>query len=135
MTNFFRTLGYMLIGILLAGGGQGTFARQVLMLPTAITGGNAERVAAIDAFANTEAEFRMVTGATNLTRMPVLGSANAISQTTPTSAPGLYNLMLAACASSAIDDTNGATIQSAFANRWANSIGFYVGGLERWPGS
>ncbi|UBB18890.1 hypothetical protein [Comamonas odontotermitis] len=117
MTNFFRTLGYMLIGILLAGGGQGAFARQVLMLPAVITGGNAECVAAIDAFANTEVEFAMVVGATNLMRMPVLGRANAISQTTPASAPGPYNLMQAASASSAIDDANGAIIQSAFANR------------------
>ncbi|MFE1573133.1 hypothetical protein ACFIQG_15100 [Comamonas odontotermitis] len=45
------------------------------MLAADITGGNAERLGAIDAFTNTEAEFAMVVGATNLTRIPVFDSA------------------------------------------------------------
>lgn len=128
MAELFRTLGYMLIGILLVGEGQLAFAQQLLVLTANIARANAERLDAIDAFTNVEPEFATAVGATNPTRMFVLGNTNAISQTTFNQAPDPYGVVLVVSAYSATGDAHQAVIQSAAANRWANSFGFLVNG-------
>jgi len=77
---------------------------------------------------NLEAEFGGVVGAANLTRMTVLSNANAISQATFTAAPGPYDIVVVASTYNPIHSTNWAVLQSAVANRWANSIVFFVDG-------
>ena len=114
--------------MLLWGGSQMAFAQKVLMLTTNIAAPNAERTDAIGAFDNLQAEFAAVVGASNITRLSVLSNANAISQATFTSAPGPYDIVLVSSAYSLIDNTNWAVLQNAVANRWANSIVFFVDG-------
>lgn len=122
---FFRLL---MAAFLLCAGAQQALAQKVLMLTTNIAGTNPERSDAIAAYDNMQAEFEAVVGAANLTRMSVLGNANAISQTTFTAAPGPYDIVIVAGTYSPIDDSNWAVIQNAVANRWANTVVFFMDG-------
>ncbi|WP_182343923.1 DUF5979 domain-containing protein [Comamonas koreensis] len=129
MTNplmFFRLL---LAAFLLSFGAQHALAQKVLLLTTNIAGPNAEQDDAIRAYTNLQNEFSSQLASTSdLTRMSVLGNANAISATTFTDAPGPYDIVIVAGTYRSIDDTNWAVLQNAVANRWANSIVFFVDG-------
>lgn len=128
MRTSIRFVGLILTAMLLWGGSQMAFAQKVLMLTTNIAAPNAENSDAIQAYTNLQNEFQNVVGAANLTRMSVLSNANAISQATFTSAPGPYDIVIVAGTYRPIDDTNWTVIQNAVANRWANSIVFFVDG-------
>ena len=128
MRNILRILGAVLTATLLWGGSQQAFAQKVLLLTTNVTAPNAENADAILAYTNLQNEFESVVGAANLTRMSILGNANAISQATFTSAPGPYDIVVVAGTYRPIDNTNWTVIQNAVANRWANSIVFFVDG-------
>ncbi|MBB6578238.1 hypothetical protein HNP33_002319, partial [Comamonas odontotermitis] len=123
MQKIIRALGFLLTAALLWGGSQQAFAQKVLLLTT--TESAADAMQAND---NLEAEFGSVVGAANLTRMTVLSNANGISQATFTAAPGPYDIVVVASTYNPIDNTNWAVLQSAVANRWANSIVFFVDG-------
>lgn len=123
MQKIIRALGFLLAAALLWGGSQQAFAQKVLLLTT--TESAADAMQAND---NLEAEFGSVVGAANLTRMTVLSNANGISQATFTAAPGPYDIVVVASTYNPIDNTNWAVLQSAVANRWANSIVFFVDG-------
>jgi len=129
MTNplmFFRLL---LAAFLLSFGAQHALAQKVLLLTTNIAGPNAEQDDAIRAYTNLQNEFSsQLASPSDLTRMSVLGNANAISATTFTDAPGPYDIVIVAGTYRSIDDTNWAVLQNAVANRWANSIVFFVDG-------
>ncbi|TDS73885.1 putative secreted protein (IPTL-CTERM system target) [Comamonas sp. JUb58] len=125
LAKFFRLL---LAALVLCAGGQHALAQKVLMLTTNVTGANAENPDAIDAYTNMESEFAAVVGAANITRMSVLGDANTISSATFTAAPGPYDIAIVAGTYKAIDDSNWAVIQNAVANRWANSVVFFMDG-------
>ncbi|WP_423935141.1 DUF5979 domain-containing protein [Comamonas sp. 23] len=129
MTNplmFFRLL---LAAFLLSFGAKHALAQKVLLLTTNIAGPNAEQDDAIRAYTNLQNEFSSQLASTSdLTRMSVLGNANAISATTFTDAPGPYDIVIVAGTYRSIDDTNWAVLQNAVANRWANSIVFFVDG-------
>ncbi|WP_395026537.1 IPTL-CTERM sorting domain-containing protein [Comamonas odontotermitis] len=99
------------------------FAQKVLMLTT-----NETATDATLANNNLQSEFQSVVGAANFTRMDVLSNANTISQATFTSAPGPYDIVIVASTYNPVDSTNWAVIQNAVANRWANSIVFFVDG-------
>lgn len=119
----------VLTAFLLCVGAQSAFAQKVLMLTTNIAGTNAEDADAITAYNNMEGEFTSaLTNPTDLTRLSVLGDANAISQTTFTDAPGPYDIVIVSSTYRAIHPTNWTVIQSAVANRWANSIVFFIDG-------
>lgn len=128
MRTSIRFVGLILTAVLLWGGSQMAFAQKVLMLTTNIAAPNAERADAIGAFDNLQAEFAAVVGASNITRMSVLSNANAISQSTFTGGSGPYDIVLIASAYSLIDNSNWTVLQNAVANRWANSIVFFVDG-------
>lgn len=128
MRNILRILGAVLAATLLWGGSQQVFAQKVLLLTTNVTAPSAENADAILAYTNLQNEFESVVGAANLTRMSVLGNANAISQSTFTSAPDPYDIVVIAGTYRPIDNTNWIVIQNAVANRWANSIVFFVDG-------
>lgn len=113
---FFRLL---MAAFLLCSGAQQALAQKVLLLTT-----NEVATDATQANNNLEAEFAGVVGAANLTRMTVLSNPNAISQTTFTSAPGPYDIVVVASTYLPVDPTNWTVLQSAVANRWANSIVF-----------
>ncbi|MGF6214369.1 hypothetical protein, partial [Comamonas sp. 4034] len=123
MRSYIRFFGLMLAAALLWGGPQQVFAQKVLLLTTTESASDA-----MQANDNLEAEFGSVVGATNLTRMTVLSNANAISQATFTAAPGPYDIVIVASTYNPIDSTNWTVLQSAVANRWANSIVFFVDG-------
>ncbi|MFE1574428.1 hypothetical protein ACFIQG_21970, partial [Comamonas odontotermitis] len=126
MGKILRVLRCMLIGMFLIGGGQLAFAQKVLMLTTNVTGPNTENQEAIDLYNNMQAEFTAVVGASNLTRLSVLGDTNAISQATFSNAQGPYDIVIVSSVYRLIDSTNWAVLQNAVANRWANSIIFFV---------
>ena len=118
----------MFAAVLLWGGSQQAYAQKVLLLTTNVTGPNAEEPDAIVAYNNLQSEFERVVGAPNLTRMSVLGTANAISQSTFSATPGPYDIVIFAGTYRPIDISNWTVIQNAVANRWANSIVFFVDG-------
>lgn len=113
----------MLVGMFLLGGGQLAFAQKVLILTT-----NETALDAIEASNNLQTEFENTVGSANVTRLTVLSNANAISQATFTSAPGPYDIAIVASSYNPIHSTNWSVIQNAIANRWANSIVFFVDG-------
>ncbi|WP_312806908.1 DUF5979 domain-containing protein [Comamonas sp.] len=123
MRNILQILGTMLTAMALWGGSQQAFAQKVLLLTT-----NEVASDAVQANNNLEAEFVGVVGAANLTRMTVLTNPNAISQATFTSSPGPYDIVVVATTYQPVDSTNWTILQSAVANRWANSIVFFVDG-------
>ena len=81
MHSFIRWLSgaLLVIGMLT---GQAAFAQKVLLLTTNIAGAGAEQADAITGYVVLESEFAGTVGAANITRMSVLGTANAISQAT-----------------------------------------------------
>ena len=117
---FFRLL---MAAFLLCAGAQQALAQKVLLLTT-----NEVATDAMQANDNLETEFAGVVGAANLTRMTVLSTPNAISQTTFTSAPGPFDIVVVASTYLPVHPTNWTVLQSAVANRWANSIVFFVDG-------
>jgi hypothetical protein len=123
MRNILQILGTLLTAMALWGGSQQAFAQKVLLLTT-----NEVASDAVQANNNLEAEFVGVVGAANLTRMTVLTNPNAISQATFTSSPGPYDIVVVATTYQPVDSTNWTILQSAVANRWANSIVFFVDG-------
>ena len=123
MRKILQILGTMLTAMALWGGSQQAFAQKVLLLTT-----NEVASDAVQANNNLEAEFVGVVGAANLTRMTVLTNPNAISQATFTSSPGPYDIVVVATTYQPVDSTNWTILQSAVANRWANSIVFFVDG-------
>ncbi|MNS57414.1 hypothetical protein D3C72_902990 [compost metagenome] len=123
MRSYIRFFGLILAAALLWGGPQQVFAQKVLLLTTTESATDA-----MQANDNLEAEFGSVVGAANLTRMTVLSNASAISQATFTAAPGPYDIVIVASTYNPIDSTNWTVLQSAVANRWANSIVFFVDG-------
>ena len=123
MRNSIRFMRLMLTAMLLWGGTHMAFAQKVLMLTTSEVASDA-----IQATNNLQSEFESVVGAANLTRMSVLNNANAISQATFTNAPGPYDIVIVSSTYISIDSTNWTVIQNAIANRWANSIVFFVDG-------
>ncbi|WP_021024629.1 DUF5979 domain-containing protein [Comamonas sp. B-9] len=132
MTNplmFFRLL---LAAFLLCVGAQHALAQQVLLLTTNSdpAGPNPEDADAIAAYQNLENEFtNALPSSGQLTRRSVLGNANAISAATFTAASGsAYDIVIVASTYRAVDPSNWAVLQTAVANRWANSIVFFVDG-------
>jgi len=123
MRNLPQFLRLLIAVFLVCVGAQQAFAQKVLLLTT-----NEVVSDALQANNNLEAEFAGVVGAANLTRMTVLTNPNAISQATFTSAPGPYDIVIVASTYRPIDDTNWTILQSAVANRWANSVVFFVDG-------
>ena len=123
-----RFIRFFLVAALILGGVQSVWAQKVLMLTTNVTAPNAENPDAILAYDHLQSEFESVVGASNLTRLSVLGNANAISQSTFTSTPSPYDIVIVAGTYRPIDNTNWTVIQNAVANRWANSIVFFVDG-------
>ena len=128
---FFRLL---MAAFLLCAGAQQALAQKVLLLTTNVTGPNAEEPEAIQGTNNMRAEFEAVAGATNVTTLSVLGDANAISQSTFTAAPGPYDIVVVASTYRTVHPSNWTVIRDAVANRWANSVLFFVdsccGGLN-----
>ena len=123
MRTSIRFVRLILAAMLLWSGTQMAFAQKVLMLTSNETASDA-----LLAYNNLQSEFQSVVGAGNLTRMDVLSNPNAISQATFSNAPGPYDIVIVAGTYSPIDNTNWAVIQNAVANRWANSIVFFVDG-------
>ncbi|MEJ5028282.1 IPTL-CTERM sorting domain-containing protein [Comamonas sp. MYb69] len=113
---------------LLCAGAQQAWAQKVLLLTTNISGANAEAADAITAYNNLQSEFSaQLSNPSDLTRLSVLGNANALSQASFTAAAGTpYDIVIVASTYRPVDATNWAVLQSAVANRWANSILFFV---------
>jgi len=124
---FFRLL---IAAFLLCLGAQHAFAQKVLLLTTNVTEPNAENPDAVGAYENLQNEFASaLANPSDLTKLSVLGNPNAISQATFTAASGSpYDIVIVAATYKPIDATNWAVLQSAVANRWANSIVFFIDG-------
>ena len=127
MHSFIRWLSgaLLVIGMLT---GQTAFAQKVLLLTTNVTAPDPENADAITAYVNLESEFASTVGPSNITRLSVLGTANAISQATFSNGGVPYDIVIVAGTYRPIDNTNWAVIQSAVQNRWANAIVFFVDG-------
>lgn len=129
MTNPLMLIRLLVAAFLLCLGTPYAFAQKVLLLTTNIAAPNPEREDAIRAYNNLQSEFSsQLANPADLTRMSTLGNANAISATTFSDAPGPYDIVIIAGTYSAIHDTNWTVLQNAVANRWANSIVFFVDG-------
>lgn len=124
---FFRLL---IAAFLLCLGAQHAFAQKVLLLTTNVTDPNPEKPDAVGAYENLQNEFASaLANPSDLTKLSELGNPNAISQATFTAASGSpYDIVIVAATYKPIDPTNWAVLQSAVANRWANSIVFFIDG-------
>ncbi|QMV71409.1 hypothetical protein HS961_00345 [Comamonas piscis] len=129
MTHPMRFFRLLLAAFLLCAGAQHAFAQKVLLLTTNVEAPNAEQDDAIRAYNNLQSEFSsQLANPGDLTRRSFLGNANAISATTFSDAPGPYDIVIVAGTYRAIHDSNWTVLQNAVANRWANSIVFFVDG-------
>ena len=124
---YFRLL---MAAFLLCASAQQALAQKVLLLTTNVSGPNAEKVDAIAAYDNLQAEFAsQLASPADLTRLSVLGDAGAISQATFTAPSGApYDIVIVAATYKPVQAGNWDVLQSAVANRWANSIVFFVDG-------
>ncbi|WP_423934919.1 IPTL-CTERM sorting domain-containing protein [Comamonas sp. 23] len=129
MKNFPHFFRLCLAALLLSVGAQQAWAQKVLLLTTDITGANAEGAPERVGFDNLQSEFTsQLANPSDLTRLSVLNTAGSISQRTFTDAPAPYDIVIVASGAKAIDPSNWAVLQDAIANRWANSIVFFVDG-------
>jgi len=110
-----------------AGGAQQALAQKVLLLTANATSANEESTEVDAAYNNLQTEFAsQLVNASDLTRLSVLGNADAISEATFTDTPGPYDMVIVASADRLVHPSNWAVLQNAMANRWAHSILFFV---------
>ena len=129
MKNFPHFFRLCLAALLLSAGAQQAWAQKVLLLTTNITGANSEDAYVRTAYDNLQGEFAsQLADPSDLTRLSVLSTPGSISQRTFSDAPGPYDIVIVASGYASIDASNWAVLQDALANRWANSIVFFVDG-------
>lgn len=129
MRNLTVYVRLLVAALLLCTGAQQALAQKVLLLTTNVSGPNAENADAITAYNNLQSEFAShLSNPADLTRLSVLGDAGAISANTFSDAPGPYDIVIVAGTYKPIHASNWTVLERAVANRWANSIVFFVDG-------
>ncbi|GAB2830749.1 hypothetical protein GCM10027276_36820 [Comamonas piscis] len=123
-----RILLRILISVFFMGLGMPqAMAQKVLMITTNVSGTNAEGSQVIAAFERLEQEFTSkLPQADNMTRLSVLGTANALSQETFNPGNKIYDVVIISSAVERIHPSNWAVLQNAMANRWAQSFVYFV---------
>jgi len=123
--TFFRLL---IAAFLLCLGAQHAFAQRVLLLTTNTAGVDPEPPEMVTVYNNVQNEFAAVVGASNITMRSILGDANSLSQASFSDASGPFDIVIVGSGYRAVHSSNWLTLQSAIANRWANTIVFFADG-------